>query len=349
LTTPVGARILGPSAGLSEEKLDSPHLPHGGIPEVNSTLFDANQSDVTGTVNMASPGAVADATCSILASRFTGFDEVVLRDGFIDIEDIFWGRYPGYLCCDTPYHDLRHSMSTALAMARLVDGYEAIHGAEAPVLGGELATLGVLLALFHDVGFIRKLSEAGTRGACLIREHEQRSVDFMRPYLAQGPLAKYAELAELIHSTNFARNTNDTFKGLAPLLVDLGKMLGTSDLISQLAGRYYLERCRYFLYEEFVIAGTDRMTNANGETVILYATPEDLLRKTPGFVDHLVKPRLENDFSHAYRYIAAHFGGDDPYARAMQRNQDFLRGAIADNDFSRLARKPVPLMPLSAE
>jgi hypothetical protein len=31
----------------------------------------------------------------------------------------------------------------------------------------------------------------------------------------------------------------------------------------------------------------------------------------------------------------------------MQRNLDFLRGMIADNDFSRLARKPVPLMPLA--
>ena len=78
-------------------------------------LYDANQSDVTGTVNMASPGAVADAICGILVRRHGDFDEVILRAGFIDIEDIFWGRYPGLLPCDTPYHDLRHSMSTALA------------------------------------------------------------------------------------------------------------------------------------------------------------------------------------------------------------------------------------------
>ena len=99
--------------------LDSPFQPHGGIPALNSTLFDVNQSDVTGTVNMASPGAVADAICAILGKRYAGFDEVLLRDGFIDIEDIFWGRRPGFLPCDTPYHDLRHSMSTALAMTRM--------------------------------------------------------------------------------------------------------------------------------------------------------------------------------------------------------------------------------------
>ena len=123
--------------------LDSPFQPHGGIPTLNSTLFDINQSDVTGRVNMASPGAVADAICAVLGRRFADFDEIVLRQGFIDIEDIFWGRYPGYLHCDTPYHDLRHSMSTALAMARMVDGYEATHGGEIPALGAELATLGL--------------------------------------------------------------------------------------------------------------------------------------------------------------------------------------------------------------
>lgn len=328
--------------------LDSPFQPHSGVSQLNSTLFDINQSDVTGTVNLASPGAVADAICTVLGKRYADFDEVLLRDGFIDLEEIFWGRMPGFLPCDTPYHDLRHSMSTALAMTRMVDGYEAVHGTDGPALGAELATLGVLLALFHDVGFIRRLSEAGIKGACLIREHEQRSVDFMRGYLAAGPLARYAEHAELIHTTNFSKCVCEILDGLSPVMSDLGKMLGTSDLISQIAGRYYLERCHHFLFEEFVVAGADRMTSPGGETVILYPTADDLLRKTTGFYEHLVKPRLDGEFSHSYRYIAAHFGGDDPYALSIQRNLDFLRDMIARNDFSRLTRKPVPLMPVPA-
>ena len=329
--------------------LDQSVRPRRGLSPLNSTLFDVNQSDVTGTVNMANPAAVADAICGFMGKRFENFDEDILRQGFIDLEDISWGRYPGLLPCDTPYHDLRHSMSTSLAMARMVDGYEAVHGSDGHALQTDLATLGVLLALFHDVGFIRRLSEAGINGACLIREHEQRSVDFMRAYLADGPLARFAELAELIHTTNFAKATSTTLAGLSPDLIELGKMLGTSDLVSQIAGRYYLERCHHFLFQEFVAAGADRTTSPGGETVILYATPEDLLRKTPGFYDHLVKHRLEEDFSHAYRYIAPHFGGDDPYARAMHRNLDFLRGMIARNDFSELLRRPVALMPLPVE
>ncbi len=333
---------------MRERILDSPFQPHGGIPGLNSTLYDANQSDVTGTVNMASPGAVADAICGILARRHRDFDEVILRAGFVDIEDIFWGRHPGLLPCDTPYHDLRHSMSTALAMARMLDGYQAVHGADGHALGTDLVTLGVLLALFHDVGFIRRLSEAGIAGACLIHEHEQRSVDFMRAYLAAGPYARHAELAELIHTTNFSRSADETLRDHAPDVVVLGRMLGTSDLISQISGRFYLERCHHFLFQEFVAAGADRMVDGEGETVILYATPRDLLRKTPGFYDHMVKPRLEDEFDHAYRYIAVHFEGDDPYARGIQRNLAFLRDMIERNDFSRMQRRPVPLMPLPA-
>jgi hypothetical protein len=87
------------------------------------------------------------------------------------------------------------------------------------------------------------------------------------------------------------------------------------------------------------------MVDDQGNTVILYPTPADLLRKTPYFYDHLVKPRLEGEFDHAYRYIAAHFEGDDPYARGIQRNLDFLRDMIGRSDFSRMQRKPVPLMP----
>jgi hypothetical protein len=33
----------------------------------------------------------------------------------------------------------------------------------------------------------------------------------------------------------------------------------------------------------------------------------------------------------------------------MHRNLDFLRGMIERNDFSKLHRKPMPLMPLPAE
>jgi len=306
-----------------------------------------NQSDVTGAVNLTSPKATADAVCAILAKRYSGFNEQAVRQAFIDIEDAFWGRFPGLLPCDTPYHDLRHSLSTALLMARLVDGYEATHGPEVSSLGSDEGTLAVLLALFHDIGFLRRDDEAEMNGACLIHDHEQRGVDFMRMYLANGPFARFKDQASLIHATNFDHPIEETLSGLPRELFVIGQLLGTADLVSQIGGRYYLERCRYFLFQEFVAAGADRIVSPSGETVVLYATPEDLLRKTPDFYERVVKRRLEEDFAKVYRYVAPHFGGDDPYARGMQRNMSYLKDMIERDDFSSLRRKPIPLIPKS--
>lgn len=306
---------------------------------------DINQSDVTGAVNMTNPGSVADAVCGILVRRYGDDVEGPVRDAFVDIENAFWGRYPGLLPCDTPYHDLRHSLGTALLMARLVDGYETARSADLPTLGRDEGTLAVLLGLFHDIGFLRRDGEAHMNGACLIHDHEQRGVEFMSTYLARGPFAAFAERAGLIHATNFAKPISGTLGGLPGKLVIIGQMLGTADLVSQIAGRYYLERCRHFLFREFVAAGVDRTLSPSGESIVLYATPEDLLRKTPGFYKNLARRRLEEDFDRIYRYVAPHFGGDDLYAIAMQRNLDYLDRMIQSNDFSCLRRRPVPLMP----
>lgn len=308
-------------------------------------LNRVNQSDVTGTVDMTKPDAVTDAICRILGGRYPDFNEALVRQAFSDIVDAFWGRYPGLLHCDTPYHDLRHSMGTALCMARMVDGFETAHGRGTPALGVDEGTLAVLLALYHDIGFLRVDTESGINGACLIAEHEQRSVDFMHRYLARGPLASFSAQAELIHATNFSKPLSETLAGLPRELHVIGQMLGTADLVSQIAGRYYLERCHDFLFPELVIAGADRVINRNGETIVLYATPEDLLRKTPDFYEHLARKRLEGDFEQVHRYIALHFGGDDIYGRAMQRNLDYLAKMIALDDFSELHRSPLPLMP----
>lgn len=312
-------------------------------------LTRLNQSDVTGTVDMTDPGAVTDTVCAILGRRYRDFNEALMRQAFRDIVDAFWGRYPGLLCCDTPYHDLRHSLGTALLMARMVDGYEAAHAADTAALGVDEGSLAVLLALYHDIGFLRRDSESGVKGACFIHEHEQRGVEFMRGYLARGPLARFAGQADLIHATNFSRPLSEILADLPRELYVVGQMLGTADLVSQIAGRYYLERCRHYLYREFVIAGADRKTGPGGETIMLYESPEDLLRKTPGFYKYLAKKRLEADFDLVYRYVARHFDGDNPYERGMQNNLGYLDELIARNDFSALSRRPVPVMPLPHE
>lgn len=298
----------------------------------------SNRNDVADSVDLWDAHAVADAVCVIAGRRYADFDDKPLRQGFVDIEHACSGLYPGLLTCDTPYHDLRHFLDTALLMARLVDGYEMRGNGEAPMSADQFS-VAVLLALFHDVGLLRRVNEAHLQGASLTGDHERRGVDFMQDYLARGPLAPYAEQAALILVTDMTHPTAESLGGVPVMQVRVGQMLGTADLLSQLSSRYYLEDCRDGLYREFVIAGFNRTVLANGETQVLYDSPQDLLRKTPAFFENIVKKRLERDFAQVYRHLASHFGGDDPYLRGMYRNLAYLDQLIARDDFSGLHRK----------
>ena len=83
-----------------------------------------NQNDVTNRVNVEDPVRVRDAVLALYASRYPGADLAAVERGFADFKSLFEGRYPGYLACDTLYHDMRHTLDMTLATARLVDGHE---------------------------------------------------------------------------------------------------------------------------------------------------------------------------------------------------------------------------------
>ena len=82
-----------------------------------------NDYDVTNTVQVSSPAAVRTAVQKLFAETFPGtsFDKLWLA--FYDFERLFTGRYPGYLGCDTTYHDMQHTLDMTLALTRLVSGY----------------------------------------------------------------------------------------------------------------------------------------------------------------------------------------------------------------------------------
>ena len=47
-----------------------------------------------------------------------------LARAFDDVKALFEGNFPGYLPCDTLYHDSRHTYDMTLAMARLVESHD---------------------------------------------------------------------------------------------------------------------------------------------------------------------------------------------------------------------------------
>src|SRR5919108_5165461 len=169
-----------------------------------------NQNDVTNRVNVEDPARVRDAVVSLYAARYPGFDAAPLDRAFVDFEALFEGRYPGYLGCDTLYHDMRHTLDMTLAMARLVDGHDR-SCAPADRLGPRRATLGILIALLHDSGYLKRSSEAQVEnGAIFTKVHVSRSADFIAAYLPKVGFAAEAALASrLVHFTGYEMDVDD--------------------------------------------------------------------------------------------------------------------------------------------
>ena len=201
-----------------------------------------NDYDVTNTVQVSNPAAVRDAVQALFAETFPGmpFDKLWLA--FYDFERLFTGRYPEYTGCDTTYHDMQHTLDMTLALARLVVGHET--SVEPPDrLGAARAQMAVITSLFHDSGYIRhKERDADfSNGAEFTLQHVSRSADFLRRYLPELGLARDAGVSSMIvHFTGYELDI-DEIELDDPRDRICGHLIGTADMIAQMADRCYLE------------------------------------------------------------------------------------------------------------
>ncbi len=297
-----------------------------------------NQNDVTNRINVEDADRVREAVVAIYQARYPDTDLGPLVRAFDDVKALFEGDFPGYLACDTLYHDVRHTLDMTLAMARLIDGHD--RSCAAPErLGARRAMLGVIVALLHDSGYIRRISEKHVlNGAVFTKVHVSRSADFLLRYLPERGFGAEAETAaQLVHFTGYEFDVDDIRipEGKDRLL---GYMVGTADLLGQMSDRMYLEKCRDFLYEEFVWGHIARETLPDGKEIVRYASPEDLILKTPGFYEYVARRRIDKKLGAADRYAEAHFDGPSLYQSEIDRNMDFLRETIETADFERLRR-----------
>ena len=297
-----------------------------------------SQNDVTNRVNVEDPERVRDVVLGLFHARFPGADVSPLTHAFDDFRALFEGRFPGYLACDTLYHDMRHTLDMTLAMARLLDGHER-SAAPAERLGPRRAMLGVMVALLHDSGYLKRNSEADIEnGAVFTKIHVSRSADFISAYLPRlGFGAQAALAAQLVHFTGYEMEIED-IRVEEPKDRLLGCMVGTADLIGQMSDRMYLEKCREFLYREFVLGRVAREQLVDGREIVRYTSPQDLIVKTPGFYEYVARTRIEKKLGGVVRYVQSHFDGPDLYQAEIDRNIDFLRRAIESAELDRLRR-----------
>jgi hypothetical protein len=295
-----------------------------------------NHYDVTDRVRISHPGDVAAAVAQILGSLYPGHDLQPVHRAYEVFSQLYAGTLPGYVGCDTWYHDAQHSLDCSLATARLLDGYERSMRAS-DRLGARRGLLGVVIALFHDAGYIRSDNDKARNGAEYTLSHVRRSGEFLADFL---PTVGYADEVNLtrqvVHFTGY-EIALDQIQVEHPKDRMLGFILGTADILAQTADRCYLEKCRDYLFREFEICGLAGKGRA-GETK--YPTVEALLSNTPDFNRHLWEDRLDGYFGSVHRYMENHFGGRNPYVEQIQRHLALISRLGKKSQFHKLSKRP---------
>ena len=299
-----------------------------------------NDYDVTNSVQVSSTAAVSQAVRELFAVGWPGesYDRVAVA--FEEFERLFSGNMPGYHGVDTIYHDRQHSLDMTLAMARLLVGYESTVEPHLRV-GAERAVMSLVTSLFHDAGYIREFDDSQHRnGAEFTLYHVTRSARFLARFLPSIGMDTWIPIStRIVHFTGYEIKLSQI------QLADerdrkLGHMLGTADLIAQMADRCYLEKCRDRLYPEFVLGGVAAAPASDGTLQVRYSSGLDLLRQTPQFVRETRAVRLNGEFEHAYRFLEPLFEGKNPYLEAIDRNLDYLQRVLRAERWRMLRRNP---------
>ncbi|MBI5625635.1 MAG: HD domain-containing protein [Nitrosomonadales bacterium] len=302
--------------------------------------FRRNNFDVTNTVNVTDSISVGDAIEAIFLDLFPSAPVATLRSAMAHISRLYRGELPGYAACDTGYHDLQHTMDVTLASARLIDGYERSQK-KGDSLGEELFVFGILLALFHDSGYLRKRGiEDNRHGAEFTMVHVSRGEELLKEYLKESGMGTLAETAaRVVHYTGYEIPVA-RIQVPSPAYRAIGNLVASADILAQMSDRCYLEKCHDRLYTEFVLGGIARKRDEHGNEQVIFASPQDLVIKTPGFYRG-AKKRLEETLNGAYRYAEKHFGGQNLYLEALERNIMFAEYVAANNgDIGMLQRTP---------
>lgn len=284
-------------------------------------MEEKRQKSLGDLTDMKDPKRVFEEVQSILGMIFQEPSYQMIERAFTDTIRLFNGEYPGYRQCTTPYHDLKHATDSMLAMTRL------IHGAvlEGHSLTEPQASFGIMCALMHDTGYIQKEEDTEGTGAKHTGSDTIRSIEFIKGYLRDNLLIsdQLPPCDDILICASLETRTAE-FSFPSPLVELLCKLLGTADLMGQMADRTYLEKLLH-LYKEF------REAEVAG-----YKDELDLFKKTNDFYER-VKKRLREEFDGVCDYAQHHFrerwGIDrNLYLEAIESNIRYLTYVLENHE-----------------
>jgi hypothetical protein len=280
-----------------------------------------NKAILADLIDMTKPRVVLDEVREIYFSVYSRGHFHLIEDAFKSARRLYQGQHEGYTECNTNFHDFQHTMDCFMAMARLIHGAE-VSGSH---FDGKDAALGLIAAIMHDTGYIPQEGEVGGTGARFSRTHVFRSSKFLKKYFAANNFSEedYRFGNACIQCTGINMNME-----VIPFVSEenriLGQMLGTADLLGQMANRTYLERL-LLLYREFKEA---RFSHFEDEL--------DLLKKTRDFYRN-TREMLATDLGGVEKYMEAHFKSrweikGDLYRESIEKQLNYLDGILLDRE-----------------
>ena len=279
---------------------------------------DLSHQQLTKIFESGETGEPLDEILATVTLIQPSFNTAVLRQIHYDVTRLFAGTYPGFRISTTQYHNLQHTCSVVLATARLLHGLTCS--------GRDISThvleLALYSAYFHDTGLLTKTSDTAISGAVYTENHEERSITLMKQYFAGNTPSNFLtrECSSVIECTNLALDPREIFfPSDASKLA--GYVLGSADILAQIADRYYLERLP-LLFQELKDGGLETHDSAI-----------DLIQKTTVFYD-IITERLEKTFSNTAQAMRAHFHqrwqiNDNLYYTNIEKNITYLKKVLS--------------------
>ena len=270
--------------------------------------------------------AVAGAVLAAYLDAYPDGDPMFVPRIFSWAVDCFTGQLADYQPIDARYHDFEHTMQGTLCLARLLHGRHRA-GVE-PVLTRRNFELTILAILLHDTGYLKKRDDRAGTGAKYTIIHVRRSADFAAEFLAKQRFdaAEIAAVQNMILCTGFNAALAQIPFGTAAEKIG-GLALATADLLGQMAADDYVDKLP-ILYAEFAEA-TRYMPEAK-HPAALFTSAEELQRKTPGFWESYVRPKLDQDFAGIHHFLSDPYpAGPNSYLDAIDANIARLKRELA--------------------
>jgi hypothetical protein len=278
-------------------------------------------------VQMESPQAVLDETVIIAGLFSPAADLPAIHSAFRQTVSLYQGAWEALKACNTDYHDLKHVTDTFLTMVRLLHGATEAGHQFTP----RQVHVGLVAALLHDVGYLQHREDTGGTGAKYTVSHVRRSMDFVQRHFSEFGLheGEVHACMTMIHCTDL--NVDPASIPFPDPGTDrIGKVLGTADVLAQMADRTYLEKLLFLFYE------------LNEARIEDYVDELELLRRSDDFYRRMVV-RFKDQLGSADRFMAYHFKSrwqidEDLYQRAINNQQAYLNEILKKEGIDLLKR-----------